>query len=191
MRALMIASLGAIAIASPTVGEDSIPWQKGEVEGWMIAVDPSIGNGCFIASIFDGDTTARIGFHPNEGSFYFQIGDADWRSIEAGKEYDIELQMGRETPWTATAVGYQMGELATLTVFSGDAAFVQEFASQHYIRVWYENEEIANLSLRGSAAAISEMLNCQQVFNEYGSAPATPASGDPFSKRTQDDPFSR
>jgi hypothetical protein len=186
---LLSACIGLIV--SPASGEDSISWTPPEVNGWFIAVDTTVGNGCFIYSIFEGDTYARIGFNPQMSSFYLLVGDLDWNSIEAGKEYNIELQMGQRPSWTAPAIGGRLGDVPNLIVTSRDPAFVDEFARQHYIRVWYEGREVANLSLEGSAAAIDEMLRCQQAINEYGGS-ATPASNDdPFQQRSSKDPFAR
>jgi hypothetical protein len=193
MRHLLVAVIALLLSVASHVAraQDSVPWGDGEIAGWAVAVDQTVGNGCFIATIFEGDTTARIGFNPPEGSFYFQVGDLDWRSIESGKEYDVELQMGRKSPWIASAVGVFMDDLPTLLIVSDEASFVQEFASQHNIRVRYEGSEIANLSLRGSSAAIGEMIACQEAMNGSQGTPA--ASTDPFanSPESGDDPFAR
>jgi len=180
--------LSFILSASSVEAQDSIPWGSGEVKGWKVAVDTTLGNGCFIATVFDGDTVLRLGIDATDYSYYFMIGDPDWQSLEDGKEYDLEFHMGRKTPWEALATGLRMGDLPTLVVSSGEFSFIDEFASQRNIRVNFEGNQIANLSLAGSYAAVTEMVACQVAMGEGASSPAQNTS-DPFRKPSGKDPF--
>jgi len=42
---------------------------------------------------------------------------------------------------------------------------MEEFASQSNIKVWYKDAEIMHLSLKGSMAALNEVLRCQDAVN--------------------------
>jgi len=58
-----------------------------------------------------------------------------------------------------------MGDVPTLMVTSTDSSFMEEFASQSNIKVWYKDAEIMHLSLKGSMAALNEVLRCQDAVN--------------------------
>lgn len=181
MHGLLKFGAAAVMLATTTVGvfaEDTIPWDVPEVRGWTIAVDTTLGGGCFMYTMFDGAASARIGFDMTAGNIYLLLADLDWNSIAADQSYDIDLQMGNRQGWTASATGGRMGEVPTLMVTSSDSSFMEEFASQSSIKVWYKDSQIMNLSLKGSMAALNEVLRCQDAVN---AALAAGGSGsDPF-----------
>jgi hypothetical protein len=168
MHGLIKIGTAAALLAASSVGafaEDVIPWDVPEVRGWTIAVDTTLGGGCFMYTIFDGDASARIGFDLTAGNIYLILADMDWTSISADQSYDIDLQMGSRQAWSASATGGRMGDVPTLMVSSTDSSFMEEFASQSSIKVWYKNNEIMHLSLKGSMAALNEVLKCQDAVN--------------------------
>lgn len=181
MHGLLKIGTAAAMLAASTFGafaQDTIPWDVPEVRGWTIAVDTTLGGGCFMYTIFDGQASARIGFDLSAGNIYLLLADMDWSSISANESYDIDLQMGSRPEWSASATGGRMGDVPTLMVTSTDTSFMEEFASQSSIKVWYKNNQIMNLSLRGSMAALSEVLKCQDAVN---AALSSGGSGsDPF-----------
>lgn len=185
---LKIGSAAAMLAASTvgTIAEDTIPWDVPEVRGWTIAIDTTLGGGCFMYTIFDGDASARIGFDLQAGNIYLLLADMDWTSIAADQSYDIEVQMGERQGWTASATGGRMGDVPTLIVTSTDAEFMEEFASQNSIRVRYKQNEIMHLSLQGSKAALNEVLKCQDAVN---AALSSNGSGGGGGSTVGDDPF--
>lgn len=189
MKQLTACLFAVVALAGGAQAQETTPWGDGDVNGWSIGIDHTIGGGCFIYTLYEGDTSARIGFDPGSRGFYFLVGDLDWRSMEDGKEYDVVLQMGKRPEWTAIALGSRMGEVPALLVVFDDANFIAEFAGQNFISMRLGGQEIANLSLDGSARAIDEMISCQEAVNN-GTAGGPPA-GDPFATTppNQDDPF--
>ena len=170
--------------------DQPVHWK--DVQGWSVYSDRSNGNACYMFSIFEGGTALRLGFNgpENPSRSYLAIGDVDWASIEDGKDYDISIRMDRESPWTATAQGMLRGEIRFLVIQNLNVDFFDEFARKLGVQFFYEGKQIAHLSLRGSYAALSEMLECQSVINEYLN---TPADGDPFKNGSKapegDDPF--
>ena len=185
MRKILATAMAmALTTSAAIASDDTIPWGKGQVAGWDIAVDTSLGGGCFILAVFDGDTLVRIGFDPSNQDYYLILGDADWQSIEEGKDYDLTITLGHRRPWDATANGISLSDSTALMVRSDDTHFLDEFASQQNIRVEYNGDEIANLDLTGSAAALQEMVNCQQAVND-----AADSADDPFQKTDSGDPF--
>ena len=181
MHGMLKIGTAAAMLAASTLGafaQDTIPWDVPEVRGWTIAIDTTLGSGCFMYTIFDGNASARIGFDLTAANIYLLLADMDWTSIAADKSYDIELQMGNRQGWTASATGGRMGDVPTLMVSSTDSAFMEEFASQSSIKVWYKKNEIMHLSLKGSMAALNEVLKCQDAVN---AALSSGGSGsDPF-----------
>lgn len=168
MHGLLKFGTAAALLAASTVGafaQDTIPWDVPDVRGWTIAIDTTLGGGCFMYSIFDGAASARIGFDLTAGNLYLLLADIDWNSIADSQSYEIDLQMGNKPVWSAAAVGGRMGDVPTLLVTSTDSAFMEEFASQSSIKVWYKNKEIMHLSLKGSMAALNEVLRCQDAVN--------------------------
>ena len=181
MQGLIKIGTAAALLAASSVGafaEDVIPWDVPEVRGWTIAVDTTLGGGCFMYTIFDGDASARIGFDLTAGNIYLILADMDWTSISADQSYDIDLQMGSRQAWSASATGGRMGDVPTLMVSSTDSSFMEEFASQSSIKVWYKNNEIMHLSLKGSMAALNEVLKCQDAVN--AALAAGGGGSDPF-----------
>jgi hypothetical protein len=181
MHGLIKIGTAAALLAASSVGafaEDVIPWDVPEVRGWTIAVDTTLGGGCFMYTIFDGDASARIGFDLTAGNIYLILADMDWTSISADQSYDIDLQMGSRQAWSASATGGRMGDVPTLMVSSTDSSFMEEFASQSSIKVWYKDNEIMHLSLKGSMAALNEVLKCQDAVN--AALAAGGGGSDPF-----------
>jgi hypothetical protein len=168
MHRLLRIGTAAALLAASSVGasaQDTIPWDVPEVRGWTIAIDTTLGGGCFMYTIFDGDASSRIGFDLQAGNIYLLLADLDWSSIAADQSYDIELQMGNQPSWTASASGGRMGDVPTLMLTSTDSAFMEEFAAENSIKVWYKKNEIMHLSLQGSKAAMNELLRCQDAVN--------------------------
>lgn len=168
MHGLLKIGTAAALLAASTFGalaQDTIPWDVPEVRGWTIAIDTTLGGGCFMYTIFDGEASARIGFDLTAGNIYLLLADMDWTSISADNTYDIDLQMGNRQGWSASATGGRMGDVPTLMVTSTDSSFMEEFASQSSIKVWYKDNEIMHLSLKGSMAALNEVLKCQDAVN--------------------------
>lgn len=189
MKQLIAGLFSVLAVSGGALAQETTPWGDGDVSGWSIGIDHTIGGGCFIYTLYEGDTAARIGFDPGSRGFYFMVGDLDWKSMQDGSEYDVVLRMGKRPEWTAVALGSRLGDIPALLVVFDDANFIAEFAGQHYISMRLGGQEIANLSLDGSARAIDEMIRCQEAVNN-GAAGGPPA-GDPFAAipPSNDDPF--
>lgn len=189
MKQLIACLFTVLALVGSVQAQETTPWGDGDVNGWSIGIDHTIGGGCFIYTLYEGDTAARIGFDPGSKGFYFMVGDLDWKSMQDGTEYDVVLQMGKRPEWTAIALGSRLGDIPALLVVFDDANFIAEFAGQHYISLRLGGQEIANLSLDGSARAIDEMITCQEAVNN-GTAGGPPA-GDPFATTPPNnaDPF--
>src|SRR5437762_814048 len=165
--AALAAGPAVLGLASaPASAGDAVRW--GKVAGWDILVDTTLGNGCFIFTIYDGGTALRLGFDPDEGDAYLMVGNQKWASIEHGKDYEIEIRMDRDAPWHATATGVDFDGLPLLMASTDQPDFLVDFMKKNNLTVRYQNQTVANLSLKGTFAAVAEMLKCQDQVDKIG-----------------------
>ncbi len=193
MKAILCSAL--FAVSSPLIAHsETIPWK--EVAGWMVRMDPSAGNACYVTTSYKDGTVIRLGFEfsENDRLLYLSLGNSKWKSLEDGKDYPIRIQFDTETPWDAKASAVEVGRLTHLKVNTRDTGFVSEFSRKLGLRAFYAGKQIVSLRLKGSSKAIDEMLACQQATNTLANAqkPA-PKDEDPFaappSVKTSNDPF--
>jgi hypothetical protein len=172
------------------------------VDGWEIRVDTSINNGCFALGVFDGNTALRIGLYGGQAALHFVVGDDDWKSLEEGKKYALDIQFGDESPWSGDAKGVRMGDAGAIFLWlqidglEKVSTFLKEFMEESNVDIRYRQKSIANLRLKSSFKAGEALLECQKLFNENREKQApfeNPNSreGDPFATPVKDqrDPF--
>ncbi len=166
-------ALAMLCGAIPAVlADDTATW--GVVRGWTIGVDTTIGNGCFIYAPFEDGLYFRLGFNPSDDNAYVVFGNPAWQSLETGQSYPVEMQMGRKSKWTGDATGGWLDGIPSLIVTSTDEDLVIEIASQTTLKAWFRSTQIANISLKGTMAAIQEMVECQQAMNNLSGSGADP-----------------
>jgi hypothetical protein len=184
-----------VILLGPTCAfaQDTIPWKK--VGPWNILVDRIVGYGCFMVAEYEQGTILRLGIAPKTGDVYILLADAAWKSLEVQKDYDLEIQFDSERPWKAPSRAIKLGSATFLMVKTNDLKagvnFLEEFARKQGMRVRYQTKQVANLSLRSSAVAIVEMLDCHASMQERR-APSSNSDQDPFSgssSRKESDPF--
>ena len=190
---LPLAIASALAVPASNAA-DQMPLYK-KVGDWSIHVDETLANGCFAAGIWNGGTLFRLGVDNNPPpTLYVIIGNVKWRSLERGKEYDIDLTFGDETPWTLTASGFQFDDESGATYLYADIgkpsnektkAFVDEFMRELSVRIVYQGNHVDTLRLTGSYDATETLFECQALMDRTGSR------DDPFAApaQTSDDPF--
>jgi hypothetical protein len=106
------------------------------------------------------------------------VGNSDWRSLVPGADYNIQVQFGNLSPWTFPAKATTLGKGAVvLAGWFSDPNMLAEFGTQSSARFTYQGRPVVALGLQGSGAAVSAMVNCQDIMN---------AAADPF--RTQPKP---
>jgi hypothetical protein len=183
--------VSASGVPASAAADDPIRW--GKVSGWDVMIDPTLGNGCFIYTLYDAGTELRLGFDPDNGEAYMMVGNAKWGSIEEGKDYDIEVKMDRDSPWLATATGANMGGLPILWASTDEPNFLVDFAKKKGLQVIYQGKTIASLNLSGTYAAVSEMLKCQDQVDKFGigNRRADPFASSSNRSSGSSDPFKR
>lgn len=190
----LFACLGTASVLANPASSETVLWK--EISGWSIRMDPSMGNACYVSSVYEDGTVLRLGFNflNSNRSLYFSLGNAKWKSLEAGKEYPVRIQFDNNTPWDATASGLEIDAVHHLHINTHDANFAEEFSRKLSIRAFYSGRQIVALRLKGSSKAIDEMLKCQDLVSKYmNTKNQPPKNADPFapapSVKATDDPF--
>ena len=187
-------ALAGLFFATSAWAQESIPWK--EIGGWDVLMDPSMGNACFITTVYDEGTILRLGFDfsQEQRSIYLALGNKNWKSLEAGKEYPLQIQFDRNPMWDATATAIDFNGTNFLAVSTTETDFASEFSRKLGMRATFNGREVAALRLNGSSRAVTEMLNCQEKVNEALVARQPPqAPKDPFQAtpdvKSAHDPF--
>jgi hypothetical protein len=169
-KTLKTLSLGFLfsVFAQPSFSQ-AVTWNE-DVRGWFIGVDRTLGDGCFMYSSFDSGGVLRAGFDVDGDSMYIVVGSRNWMSLEEGKLYPIEIQFGSRPPWTGDANVFVWNDgdkaLELSVPFTNNVAdnFVRELQQTQNVLVRYQGRQILNLSLRGSFAAMAEVIKCQEAM---------------------------
>lgn len=181
------ALLFSLTTATCAQADDAVVTWKDDVRGWYLGVDRSIGDGCFMYASYNGGTFVRFQFNPQENVVNFIVGNEKWRSLEESKFYDLSVAFGRESPWNGQAEARFIGDEMSLSLnvpFSEDraATFIEELRRATVVDISYQGRTVDTLSLSGSFAAVTELLNCQTVIldDSTGSDPFSSSGEDPF-----------
>lgn len=182
-----LAIAGALALAQPAAA-DTILWK--EVSGWDISFYPG-AEGCQAFVTFEADTSFFIGFDGTENQLSLDVTllDQKWSSLEDGKEYDITVKFGNESPWNVSMTGLILGDYPGLNILidagSDQAAlFVEEFQRETRMEWSYQGTSLGRFTLRGSRRAFNEVIACQQSYHK-----AKSGQSDPFATGKKKDPF--
>lgn len=177
MRRLLLAAAAVIGIAAPALADEAPRW--GQVGNWWLGVDPSFGNGCFMATGYRDGTGLRIGFvnaldgKPYDGSVVI-VANAAWKSLELGKIYQVDLQLDNASAIPFKARAISIGDIVALRIgFDASKEVIASFAVAGSLKLSYSGRLLTALPLTGSSAAAKELFTCNQQFTSNG-------NGDPF-----------
>ncbi len=189
-------SVGAMVVATPFAAPaEVIDWKT--VAGWDISFYPE-SEGCQAFALFEEDTAFFIGFDSTEDILSVDVTllDDRWVSIEAGKEYNVSVTFGDETPWDVTMDGLKSDGYAGLNIMidaSSDEAslFIEEFQRETRMEWSFNGNLLGRYTLRGSRRAFDEVIKCQKSY-----AAALASQSDPFANssgstksKKKSDPF--
>jgi len=183
------------ALTSPAASQTRDVAKWGQVGGWEIRVDRSLGDGCFAFQVFERGTVVRIGFDVAKQQIYLFFGHDNWRSLEQGKTYVVRVVFDGVSTYDGEMQGELIGGSGPVFLAHLDlsADFVKDFMQRNNMEVFYRGDRIAHLSLRNTYAAVTEVVNCRR---ELGFASkrggGSRESGDPFAKQPSSrgrDPF--
>lgn len=195
IAALLLACMPfAAAAQDATEAKEPILW--GEVGNWAVRMDPGLGNACFVVSVFDTGHLLIVGryFKPGKPGFFLSIQNEKWKSLVHGQLYSVSVQFGENDLWDAKTAAFKEGGVHKLIITSDDTDFLEQFKSSNIVKMFYEDKEIARLSLSGVEKAVDQMDACQKTTDEILKTSRTePDTSDPFaknpSKQASDDPF--
>lgn len=195
MRRLSLAVLCLLVAAGAAAAEEgrSNIWK--EINAWTVGSDPSLGGSCYAATSYDGGMILRIGFYPRGSAnlAFLSIGNANWKSIEPQREYDVALQLDRGRQWPAVAFGVDLTGSKALVVNFSNTDFFTEFVRKNTLALAFEGRVVASLSLRDSMKAVSEMFKCQEAVIALMPNGGQGAAADPFAgaggNAPNNDPF--
>ena len=134
---------------------------KGFVAGWNVMVDPDMGNGCLIQTVYQDYSVVRIGFDATNNRGYFVVFNKAWRDVKKGKTYDITFDLDGEK-FNATATGFVLNKVPGAGVFFDDRNFVHAIAKRKVLTVYGQTgQEVMAIDLKGSGKAIDYARKCQ------------------------------
>ncbi len=179
LRRLLLLACGLNCFAiSGAVAQETLLWRS--VGQWQIRVDKSLGYGCFLVGSYTRGTVLRIGIDQQNGNGYVMVGNEAWRSLQVGSRYDLALRFDSAAPWRgrATARRIGSGDMVFLYLSFDRSRFLVELARRLNMTIYYQGEFVTQLPLRGTYAAVQEMLNCQRAADIARKSDRPP--GDPF-----------
>jgi len=174
----------AMGLTCPAaMAQDNKTAKWGQVEGWAIRVDRSVGDGCFATQLYEDGSAIRIGFDIKKGSMYFMLGNENWKSLEAGKLYRLRFVFDNARSFDGDLTGHKLGERVYLDHSNISSDFAKAFMERSTMQVLFRDTQVAKLSLRNTYAAVMEVAKCQLELTPSGSS-------DPFSNSgNRRDPF--
>lgn len=185
VRICALSALLVTALAGPAASRDDQAAEEwGQVGGWQIRVDREAVKGCFALQGYEDGTAVRLGIGAGTNSIYLLLGNMAWESLEAGRTYPLRFVFDDITKYESDLVGYALGPLVVLADPNVSAAFMADFAQRSSVRIYFGDQSIAHLSLRGAFDALVEVVLCQKATSAAGGTASSrmrPA-GDPLAR---------
>jgi hypothetical protein len=176
-RVCLWSAVLSILLAPVARSDDSETAKWGQVGGWEIRVDRTVGDGCFATQVFERGTVVRIGFDVSSRAIYLVFGNENWKSLEEGKRYPVVIRFDSSQDYNGEMQGQRMANTVFLVHHNLNADFLNDFMQRNVMEIFYRSERIASLSLKNTFAAVGEVINCQR---EIGLAGSAPRAQDPF-----------
>ncbi|NOD65217.1 MULTISPECIES: hypothetical protein [unclassified Ruegeria] len=134
---------------------------KGFVEGWNIMMDPALGNGCLIQTVYQDLSVVRLGYDALGNRGYFAVYNKAWGDIKQGESYPIRFDLDGKSH-DATAIGFNERDVPGATVFFTDRSFVDAIAQNKTMTVYNPaGEVVMAIDLKGTAKALDYARDCQ------------------------------
>jgi hypothetical protein len=141
-------------------------------------VDPTMGNGCFAYSAYQRGSVVRIGIDKADGKIYLLFGNTNWRTMEAGKRYDVVFLFDGTSRYTGDVTVKQMESATFLLHNNISADFARDFAARNNLQIFWGERTILNVSLANTTMAVNEVIRCQQQV-DGSQSPSVRSQGGP------------
>ncbi len=187
LRVVLCCWLSLLAFSGKSVA-DVVDWKK--VGWWDISFYPAL-NACAAYADYESEVNFLIGFDATQGDILLTISifSEKWNSIEDGKEYEVLVAFGNETPWTLEMVGGNFEGFYGLDIdISADseqaAMLANEFMREVSMHWTYNGVTLGELSLTDSRSSMGEVFKCTKSYREA-------TLNDPFASGAskESDPF--
>lgn len=150
--------LACSALSAPAAAQDLVHF--GDVAGWEILVDPTLGNGCLIQSEFEDGSTVRIGLDASNGTGYLTAFNESWGDIEAEKSYPITFDLDGVI-YEGEAKGIWLDEVPGADVVFVNEDFMFDLATKNTLTLFHAGDEVMAIDLSGTDAGLEQVLVCQ------------------------------
>jgi len=156
MKRLLTAAM--VLVASTAAAQTLKPW--GQVQGWDVLVDPSLGNGCLIQAEYQDGSVVRIGFDRNAGGGYVTAFNGNWGDIEEGKTYPVRFDLDGQS-YNGEAKGIYLNGVPGADIAFDNPDFLFDIAKKYTMRLYSEAGEVMSIDLGGTYAGLEAALKCQ------------------------------
>lgn len=146
------------SIAGPLGAQTLEPW--GEVAGWEVMIDPSLGDGCLIQAAYQDGSVVRIGFDRNEGGGYVTAFNDNWGEIEDGGIYPVTFDLDNES-YDGEAKGIYLNDVPGADIAFSNPEFLFDLAKRYTMTLYHGGAEVMAIDLEGSMVGLEAAMECQ------------------------------
>lgn len=179
-----ICSLGAVLVgvlAGPALGQDNTTARWGQVGAWQVSVNAD--RGCMVTTKYADGTILGLGIDPLRKTVYLGLGNATWRSLQAGRAYPMRFVFDGLQSYDGELMAVADNEGVLLIHSQVSPEFIKDFAQRTTVRLYYRGLQVSHLSLRDTYAALTEVARCQhEMLAAGGGNRDMRVAGDPFSR---------
>ena len=157
--AVCLVSATLIATCAQSEQADAAHETWGESGDWVIKVDASVGNGCYMERTTEDGTLVQVGIVPDlEGGFFAAYNSA-WDGIEAGVKGTVYFDFGASL-FGGEYVGSTNGDMVGGYAFFNNPEFIKEFARRNEVVIEGDRGNALDFKLTGTLKAINAVRNC-------------------------------
>ncbi|MFN3825173.1 MAG: hypothetical protein ACK4GW_00395 [Pseudorhodobacter sp.] len=161
MRSIFsLACIASFALCAPVQSQTLVHW--GDVPGWEIMVDPTLGNGCLIQSEFTDGSTVRIGLDAQEGNGYLTAFNENWGDIEEGAVYPVSFDLDGVI-YHGEAEGIWLDDVPGADIVFDNVEFIVDIAAKRVLTLYHDGDEVMAIDLAGTAVGLEQVFICQDA----------------------------
>ena len=131
----------------------------GESGDWVILIDPSVGNGCYMEKTSDDGTLVQVGMVPDRNGGFFAAYNAAWSIIEDGAAGTVQFDFGSSL-FGGEYVGVVKADIPGGYAFFNNPEFIKEFGKRNEVSIKSDKGNALNFKLTGTMKAINAVRNC-------------------------------
>lgn len=160
MKTYMTTTLLALALATPVLAKDLVPFAQ--VGDWAVLADPNRGNGCVAQVALSDGSTLRMGFDkPGSGTGYIASFNPFWTQFEKGQDYDVTIAFA-ETSFVGKGRGEELAGMPGVVAEVNNLDLLSEMANAESVNLSAGGPGV-DIALKGSFDAIKAAIECQAL----------------------------